>query len=96
MGLGLRACPVLQGLGRGSPLEGFARPWVGGGRYRIEAASGMAAEIRALREVLAEQAVGVLRSSLPRTPRVAKVYPQAAIDPYPHMFGEFRTLIPGQ
>src|SRR6185436_3203427 len=55
------------------------------------------AQIGALREVLAQQSVGVLvGAALPRALRIAEVDLDTRIDLQPIMLGHFSALIPGQ
>jgi len=50
------------------------------------------AQVGALREVLAQQPVGVLvRAALPRAVRVAEVDRHARVDPQPGMLGHLRS-----
>jgi hypothetical protein len=58
---------------------------------------GVPAEVSALREVLPEQAVGVLvRSALPGTVGVCEVDRHACIDADLGVLGHLRTLVPGE
>src|SRR5215207_7334601 len=51
---------LVQSLGRGSPAQGPSRPAVEGDRHGRKVVGAVRAEVGALREVLAQQPVGVL------------------------------------
>ena len=72
---------LVQHLGGGSPAERLARPAVQGGGDRGEFVGAVAGEVGPFREVLAQQAVGVLvGAALPGALRVAEVDRQAGVD----------------
>ena len=57
----------------------------------------IAGEVGALREVLAQQPVGVLvRAALPGAVRVAEVDLHAGVDGEPGVVGHLGALVPGQ
>src|SRR5262245_6824303 len=86
----------IERLGRGTPAQRLARPGVERVGDGGEGVGAMDAEIRALREVLAEQAVGVLiGATLPGTMRVAEVDRDPGVDPQPGMLRHLDPLIPG-
>src|SRR5688572_3009690 len=75
------------GFARCQPVEGLSRPAIEPRRDRIELRRRQAAEVHALGEVLAQQAVGILvTAALPRAMRVAEV------DLHPGVDGEALVL----
>src|SRR3954447_19934449 len=57
---------LVQSLGRCPPAKGLSRPAVGGDRHGRKVLGTVHAEVSALREVLAQQPIGVLiRAALP-------------------------------
>ena len=63
------------------PVESFTWPRIEGGRHGSDLVGAMSAEVRALREVLPQQSVGVLvRAALPRAVRVAEVDLNTRVD----------------
>ena len=65
---------LVEDLCRSAPVERLARPAVQGGGYGGEVVGAVAGEVGALREVLAQEAVGVLvGGALPGALRVAEV-----------------------
>src|SRR5260370_18762402 len=88
---------VVEGLGGCSPAERLAWSGVECERDGGEFVGAVAAEVGALREVLAEQPVGVLvAAALPGAVGVAEVDVDAGVDPQLCMLGHLRALIPGQ
>jgi hypothetical protein len=88
---------LVKRLGRCLPVKGLARPGVEGQRYRLESILAVSAQVGALREILAQQSVGVLICApLPRAMRVTKIDGQACVDLQPWVLRHFRSLIPGQ
>src|SRR4051794_36667507 len=88
---------LVESLGRCSPAQGLSRPAVEGDRHGCKVLGAVHAEVGALREVLAQQPVGVLvRAALPGAVRVAEVDRHASLDPELGVLGHFRSLIPGQ
>jgi len=77
---------IVQGLGGGSPAEGLAGAGVEGGGDGVEVAGAVSAQVGALGEVLAQQAVGVLvGATLPRAVRVGEVDLDAGVDAQPRV-----------
>src|SRR5829696_1824534 len=73
---------LVQSLGRGSPAQGLSRPAVEGDRHSGELLGAVHAEVSALREVLAQQPVGVLvRPTLPGAVGIAEIDRLAQTDP---------------
>src|SRR5215207_278771 len=88
---------LVQSLGRGSPAQGLSRPAVEGDRHGCKVLGAVRAEVSALREVLAQQPVGVLvRAALPGAVRVAEVDLKTGVDPQAGVLAHLRPLIPGQ
>ena len=88
---------LVERFGRRSPAERLSRSAVEGDSNCVELSLRISADVRTFGKVLPQQSVGVLvRSSLPRTLRVAKVHLQSGIDPKLSMLGELGSLIPGQ
>src|SRR5215203_4265026 len=88
---------LVQSLGRGSPAQGLSRPAVEGDRHGCKVLGAVRAEVSALREVLAQQPVGVLvRAALPGAVRVAEVDLKTSVDPQAGVLAHLRPLIPGQ
>src|SRR5215203_504750 len=88
---------LVQSLGRCSPAQGPSRPAVEGDRHGRKVLSAVRAEVGALREVLAQQPVGVLiRAALPGAVRVADVDLKTGVDPQACVLAHLRPLIPGQ
>src|ERR1700689_2225960 len=84
-------------LGRCSPAKRLARPAVEGCGHRQKVVYSVRAQVRALREVLSQQPIGILvRSSLPRAVRLAEVDVQAGINPQLCVLAHLRPLVPGQ
>jgi len=87
----------VEGLGRCSPAEGLARSAVQCGGDGREVARAVPGEVGALREVLTQQAVGVLvGAALPWALWVAEVDLQAGVEPQPFVLGHLGALVPGQ
>src|SRR4051794_8327895 len=87
----------VESLGRRFPPEGLARSAVESCGNRREVVHIMQAQVGALREVLAQQPVGVLvRPALPRAVRVAEVDLQARVDPQLRVLRHLRSLVQGQ
>ena len=87
----------VEGLGRRLPPERLARSAVEGRGHCREVVRAVRAQVGPLREVLAQQPVGVLvRPALPRAVRVAEVDLQARVDPQPRVLRHLRPLVPGQ
>src|SRR3954452_2311345 len=78
----IRFCePSVKRFGRGLPAEGFSWPRVEGRGNSAERLGAVHAQVRALREVLAQQPIGVLvGAALPRALRIAEVFLDARID----------------
>src|SRR5271170_2588713 len=88
---------LVERLGGGSPVECLARPAVERGSDRGEVFSGVSCEVCALREVLAEQAVGVLVGpSLPGALRITEIHSKPAVDRELCVLCHLRTLVPGK
>src|SRR5215208_347197 len=84
-------------LGRCSPAERLARPAIEGNRHGCKVVGAVHAEIGALREVLAQQPVGVLiRAALPWAMRIAEVDLKTGVDPQACVLAHLRPLIPSQ
>ena len=84
-------------LGRCSPAERLARPAVEGNRHGCKVVGAVHAEVGALREVLAQQPVGVLiRAALPWAVRIAEVDLKTGVDPQACVLAHLRPLIPSQ
>src|SRR3954449_4032305 len=65
---------LVQSLGRCPPAQGLSRPAVEGDCHGCKVFGAVHAEVSALREVLAQQPIGVLvRATLPGAVRVAEV-----------------------
>src|SRR3984885_2023508 len=87
----------VERLGRCSPAEGLAGPAVQCGGDGCEVAGAVSGEVGALREVLAQQTVGVLvGAALPWALWVAEVDLQAGVEPQPFVLGHLGALVPGQ
>src|SRR5215213_411384 len=87
----------VEGLGRRRPPERLARSAVEGRGHCREVICAVGAQVCPLREVRAQQTVGVLvRPALPGGVRVAEVDLQARVDPQPRVLAHLRPLIPGQ
>ena len=83
--------------GRRPIAECPAGPGVALARNRIQLRLGVAGEVSPLRQVLAQQTIGVLvRPALPRTVRVAEIDLHAGGDRDGAMGRQFQTAIPGQ
>src|SRR3954465_10665282 len=88
---------LVESLGRCSPAQGLSRPAVEGDRHGCQVVGAVHAEVGALREVLAQQPVGVLvRAALPGAVGIAEVDLKTGVDPELGVLGHFRSLIPGQ
>src|SRR3954454_18950153 len=86
---------LVQSLGGCPPAQGFSRPAVEGDRHGRKVFGAVHAEVSALREVLAQQPIGVLvRATLPGAVRVAEVARHASLDPELGVLGHFCSLIP--
>src|SRR3954453_14904978 len=73
---------LVQSLGRCSPAKGLSRPAVEGHRHGCKVLGAVHAEVSALREVLAQQPIGVLvRAALPGAVGIAEVDLKTSIDP---------------
>src|SRR5215211_7045045 len=87
----------MEGLCWGSPAEGLAGSAVEGSSDGGEVAGAVLAEVGALGEILAQQAVGVLVGApLPGAVRVTEVDRQAGVDPQLGVLGQLGALVPGQ
>ncbi|KJZ32864.1 hypothetical protein TW83_01025 [Paracoccus sp. S4493] len=87
----------VQCLCRGSPAEGFARTSVERSCNSFEIIRTVQAKIGSLREVLAQQAIGVfICAALPWAVRIAEVDRQISGDGQFSMTGHLSPLIPGQ
>jgi hypothetical protein len=72
---------IIQGFCRGLPAKGLPRPCVERSSDGIEVIDAVLAEVGTFREILPQQAVGVLvRAALPWTVGVAEVDDQAGVD----------------
>src|SRR3954470_11756732 len=92
-----RSQQLVKGLGRRSPSKRLARPTVERRGHRGESFRAVSAQVRALREVLPQQPIGVLvRPALPGAVRIAEVDLHASVDPQLRMLAQLRALIPGQ
>jgi hypothetical protein len=86
---------LVEGFGGGAPAKRLAGAGVEGESDRVEVVAAVAVQVGAFREVLAQQAVGVLvRAALPGTVRVAEVDGQAGVDAEPRVFEPSRILGP--
>jgi hypothetical protein len=65
--------PLVKRFGWGLPPEGLSRSRVEGCGNGSECLGTMRAQVRALREVLAQQPIGVLVGAVPRALRIAEV-----------------------
>ena len=73
---------MIENFSRGTPTEGLSGTTVENSRNRSELLGAVPAQVSALGEVLAEQAVGVLIGpALPRAMRVTEVDRQAYAEP---------------
>ena len=89
--------PLIKRLCGRFPAQRLSRPGVEGGRDRGDLLGAVEAQIGALREVLAQQSVGVLvGAALPWALRISEVDLDARIDLETGMLGHFGSLIPGQ
>src|SRR5215211_1073459 len=88
---------LVQSLGRGSPAQGLSRPAVQRRGHSAKSFRTVHAQVSALREVLAQQPVGVLvRAALPGAVRVAEGDLKTGVDPQAGVLAHLRPLIPGQ
>ena len=88
-----RARIVDAGAGRCEAERGDS----GGRGHGGEILRAVLAEVRAFREILTEQSVGVLiRAALPRALRIAEIDRQACVDAQPRMPSHFCALVPRQ
>src|SRR5215210_1204094 len=88
---------LVQSLGRCSPAKGLSRPAVEGDRHGGKVLGAVHAEISALREVLAQQPIGVLvRAALPGAVGIAEVDLETSVDPQAGVLAHLCPLIPGQ
>src|SRR5829696_9333909 len=86
---------LVEGFGGCLVAEGLAGAAVERGRDGVELGRGVLAEVGASREVLAQQAVGVLvGAALPRAVRVAEVDGQPGVDAQPRVLGHLGALVP--
>src|SRR3954468_23320748 len=73
---------LVKRLGRCSPIKRLSGPGIEGNRYGREVVGAVHAEVGALREVLAQQPVGVLvRPALPGAVGIAEVDLETSVDP---------------
>ena len=80
-----------------APAEALAGSGIEGGSDGVELVMGPAGQVGAFREVLAEQAVGVLVTGpLSRRMAIAEVDVDAGVDLELDVLGQFTTLVPGQ
>src|SRR3954447_4467964 len=87
----------VQSLGRCPPAKGLSRPAVEGDRHGRKVLGTVHAEVSALREVLAQQPIGVLiRAALPGAVGIAEVDLKTGVDPQAGVLAHLRSLIPGQ
>jgi putative transposase len=92
-----RSVEVDRGPRRVSPAEGLAWPRVERERNSVEVVTGVAGEVGALGEVLAQQAVGVLVGApLPGAVRVAEEDVEPSVDAELGVLGHLGALVPGQ
>ena len=88
---------LVRRLGGRFPAEGFARASVEGRGDGVEVVRPIESEVGALREVLPEQAIGVLvGASLPRAARIAEADGQIGENRQFGMPCHLRSLVPGQ
>src|SRR3954447_7700776 len=88
---------LVQSLGRCPPAKGLSRPAVEGDRHGRKVLGTVHAEVSALREVLAQQPIGVLiRAALPGAVGIAEVDLKTGVDPQASVLAHLRPLIPGQ
>src|SRR5712692_3026569 len=88
---------LVQSFGRGLPAEGLAGPAIESGGDRVECAGAVARQVGPFREVLAQEAVGVLvRASLPRAAWITEVDLEAGGDAQVGVLGHLLASIPGQ
>ena len=88
---------IIKGLGRSLPSERLAGAAVERSGDGLEIADTVPAQVGALREVLAQQAIRVLvRAALPWAVRVAEVDRYSAIDAQLSMLRQLGALIPGE
>src|SRR5215204_2259017 len=88
---------LVEGLGWRLVAEGLAGAAVERGRDGVELGRRVLAEVGAFREVLAQQAVGVLvGAALPGALRVAEVDGQPGVDAQLRVLGHLGALVPGQ
>ena len=87
----------VESFGGGLPVEGLAGSTVQGGGDGGEIVDGVSAEVGALWEVLAQQAVGVLvGAALPGAVRIAEVDVDVGVDAELSVLGHLGALVPGQ
>src|SRR3954469_2984570 len=88
---------LVQSLGRCPPAQGLSRPAVEGRSHGCKVLGAVPAEVGALREVLAQQPVGVLvRAALPGAVGIAEVDLETSVDPQAGVLAHLCPLIPGQ
>src|SRR5260370_12294218 len=88
---------IVQYFGRCPPSERLARTAVEGSGNRSEIIGGVRAQVRAFREVLAQQTIGVLiRAPLPWTLRVAEEDLQSGVETQLRVLGHLGALVPRQ
>ena len=89
--------PLVKRLCRRLPAPGLPGSGVEGGGHRRDLLGAVFAQVRAFREVLPQQAVGVLvRAALPRTARITEVDLDARVDLQASMLGHLCALVAGQ
>src|SRR5215218_5057866 len=86
-----RSQQLVKGLARRSPPERLARSAVERRGHRGKGFRTVSTQVRALREVLPQQPIGVLvRPTLPRAVRIAEVDLHASVDPQLRMLAQLR------
>src|SRR4051794_35897115 len=88
---------LVEGFGGATPSEDLSWPRVEDGGHGLKLLATPSGEGGALREILAQHAVGVLvGASLPRAVRVSEVDRDAALDRERSMGSEFLAAVPGE
>src|SRR5271168_1128093 len=88
---------LVERFGRCAPAERLAWSAVERGSDRLELLRGVSCEVCSSREVLAEQAVGVLvGAALPRALWVTEVHLKPAVDRELCVLCHLRALVPGE
>jgi len=88
---------VVKHLCRRFPIQRFTRPGIEGGRHGSNLLGAVHAQIRAFREVRAQQPVGIfVGATLPRAVRVAEIDLHAGVDLQACVLGHLSPLIPRQ